>query len=88
MVTQEVKKELIQKFGAGDKDSGSVQVQIAILTERIKNLTQHFSSNKQDHAGMRGLMKLIGRRRSLLRYLSNKDRDAYTKLIGELGIRK
>ncbi|HXH30224.1 MAG TPA: 30S ribosomal protein S15 [Bacteriovoracaceae bacterium] len=88
MITVERSAELTKKFGGNDKNSGSTEVQVAILTERIKNLTPHFEKNKKDHSGMRGLMKLIGRRRSLLKHLNLKDTARYTKLIGELGLRK
>jgi small subunit ribosomal protein S15 len=88
MITAEKSKELSKKFGGTEKNSGSVEVQVAILTERIKNLTPHFEKNKKDHSGMRGLMKLIGQRRSLLKYLSVKDESRYTKLIKELDLRK
>ena len=88
MITVEKSAELAKKFGGAEKNSGSVEVQVAILTERIKNLTPHFEKNKKDHSGMRGLMKMIGQRRSLLKYLSGKDEARYTKLINELGLRK
>ena len=88
MITADKSSELIKKFGGNAKNSGSVEVQVAVLTERIKNLTPHFEKNKKDHSGMRGLMKMIGLRRSLLKYLSQKDEKRYTKLINELGIRK
>jgi small subunit ribosomal protein S15 len=88
MITVEKSKELAKKFGGAEKNSGSVEVQVAILTERIKNLTPHFEKNKKDHSGMRGLMKMIGQRRSLLKYLSAKDESRYTKLIKELDLRK
>lgn len=88
MITTEKTAELTKKFGGSDKNSGSVEVQVAILTERIKNLTSHFEKNKKDHSGMRGLMKMIGQRRSLLKYLTKKDEARYTKLIAELGLRK
>lgn len=88
MITTEKTAELVAKFGGNEKNSGSTEVQVAILTERIKNLTSHFGKNKKDHSGMRGLMKMIGQRRSLLKYLSSKDEARYTKLIGELGLRK
>jgi len=88
MITTQRSAELIKKFGGAEKNSGSVEVQVAILTERIKNLTSHFEKNKKDHSGMRGLMKMIGQRRSLLKYLSNKDEARYNKLIAELGLRK
>lgn len=88
MITVEKSKELAKKFGGAEKNSGSVEVQVAILTERIKNLTPHFEKNKKDHSGMRGLMKMIGQRRSLLKYLSAKDETRYNKLIKELDLRK
>ena len=88
MVTTEKTAELVKKFGGSEKNAGSVEVQVAILTERIKNLTQHFEKNKKDHSGMRGLMKMIGQRRSLLKYLAHKDQARYTKLIKELELRK
>lgn len=87
-MTTKTNAELAKKFGKSEKNSGAVEVQIAVLTERIKNLTPHFEANKKDHSGMRGLMKMIGRRRSLLKYLSLKDEARYTKLIQELGLRK
>lgn len=88
MITTERTAELAKKFGGSDKNSGSVEVQVAILTERIKNLTPHFEKNKKDHSGMRGLMKMIGQRRSLLKYLAKNDEARYNKLIAELGLRK
>lgn len=88
MITTQRSAELIKKFGGSEKNSGSIEVQVAILTERIKNLTPHFEKNKKDHSGMRGLMKMIGQRRSLLKYLSSKDEARYNKLIKELELRK
>ena len=88
MITVAKTAELTKKFGGSDKNTGSVEVQVAILTERIKNLTPHFEANKKDHSGMRGLMKMIGQRRSLLKHLSSTHAARYTKLIGELGLRK
>lgn len=88
MITAQKSLELTKKFGNNDKNSGSVEVQVAILTERIKNLTPHFEKNKKDHSGMRGLMKMIGQRRSLLKYLNQKDEARYNKLIKELDLRK
>lgn len=88
MITAQKSAELAKKFGNTEKNSGSVEVQVAILTERIKNLTPHFEKNKKDHSGMRGLMKMIGQRRSLLKYLSAKDEARYLKLIKELDLRK
>jgi small subunit ribosomal protein S15 len=88
MITTQRSAELSKKFGGSEKNSGTVEVQVAILTERIKNLTPHFEKNKKDHSGMRGLMKMIGQRRSLLKYLSAKDEARYNKLIKELDLRK
>ncbi len=88
MITTQRSAELSKKFGGSEKNSGTVEVQVAILTERIKNLTPHFEKNKKDHSGMRGLMKMIGQRRSLLKYLSSKDEARYNKLIKELDLRK
>lgn len=88
MITAEKSKELAKKFGGSEKNSGSAEVQVAIITERIKNLTPHFEKNKKDHSGMRGLMKLIGKRRSLLKHLSLTDEARYNKLIKELDLRK
>ena len=88
MITPQRSAELTKKFGSSDKDTGAVEVQVAILTERIKNLTPHFEKNKKDHSGMRGLMKLIGKRRSLLKHLSITDEARYAKVIKELDLRK
>jgi small subunit ribosomal protein S15 len=88
MITNERKAELIKQFGANEKDTGSASVQVAILTERIKNLTGHFGKHKHDYHGKRGLMKLIGQRRRLLRYISASGPEKYQSLIKELGLRK
>lgn len=88
MITVEKSKELTIKFGGNDKNSGAVEVQVAILTERIKNLTPHFEKNKKDHSGMRGLMKLIGKRRSLLKHLSATNETRYVKILKDLELRK
>jgi len=82
------KQELIEKFKAHDTDTGSADVQIALLTERIRYLTEHFKTNKKDHHSRRGLLKLVGRRRRLLDYVKASDQDRYQNLIAELGIRK
>lgn len=82
------KKEIIEKFSRGDGDTGSPEVQIALLTERINQLQQHFESHKHDHHSRRGLLKLVGRRRRLLAYLRNKDVPRYRELIQALGLRK
>lgn len=88
MITKEKKAELVSKFGGSEKNTGKPEVQVAILTERISNLTNHFGSNKLDHHSKRGLMKLIGRRRRLLKYINGKDASRYQELIKELGLRK
>jgi small subunit ribosomal protein S15 len=87
-VTQEKKKELIERFGRSENDTGSAEVQIAILTERINALTEHLRSHSKDHHSRRGLLKLVGQRRRLLDYLKSKDSDRYAELIKRLGIRK
>lgn len=87
-VTRENKIELIKKFGKNEKDTGSVEVQVAILTERINNLTDHLQNNKHDHSSRRGLLKLVGHRRKLLEYLKNKDLTRYRNLIQNLNLRK
>ena len=86
--TVEKKKEIIEKFKTHDTDTGSCEVQIALLTERIQYLTDHFKQHAKDHHSRRGLLKLVGQRRSLLKYLQKKDITKYRDLIKELGIRK
>lgn len=85
---KERKAEIIKKFQLHPTDSASPQVQISLLTERLRYLNEHFKTNKKDHHSRRGLLKLVGRRRRLLDYLHNKDSSAYKSLIAELGIRK
>ena len=87
-LTKERKAELVKKFGKDEKDTGSVQVQIALLTEQINELTKHLKENKKDASGRRGLFVLVGKRRGLLDYLNRTDRDSYIKLLTELKIRK
>jgi len=87
-ITKEQKAEIITKFGGTAENSGSVEAQIAILTARINDLTGHLGENKKDHASRRGLLKMVGKRRRLLNYLSDKDILKYRELIKELGIRK
>ncbi|MFO7600175.1 MAG: 30S ribosomal protein S15 [Candidatus Desulfacyla sp.] len=82
------KKEVIERFKVHEKDTGSTEVQIALLTSRIQYLTDHFKVHKKDHHSRRGLLKLVGQRRRLLNYLKRKDAEKYRSLIGELGIRK
>ena len=85
---KEHKKEIISHFKKSELDTGSSEVQIALLTYRIKDLTEHFKVNKKDNHGRLGLVKMVNKRRSLLKYLKRKNIDNYTKLIGELGLRK
>ena len=87
-VTAEKKQDLIRQFRRSESDCGSTQVQVAVLTERIRNITEHLKRNKKDYATQRGLLKLVGRRNTLLRYLAGKDRAEYQKLIKSLGLRK
>lgn len=82
------KQEIIKEYARSEGDTGSPYVQIALLTERIKNLTEYLKSNKQDYHSRRGLMQLVGRRRGLLEYLKNTDIEGYRALIEKLGIRK
>lgn len=83
-----VKKEIIEKFKTHEGDTGSCEVQIALLTDRIQYLTDHFKTHSKDHHSRRGLLKLVGQRRSLLKYMQKKDIVKYRELIKELGIRK
>jgi small subunit ribosomal protein S15 len=88
MITKERRASLMQEYGRGENDSGSVEVQVALLTEEINNLTVHLKIHKKDHASRRGLLKMVGKRNSLLKYLNKKDEQRYRDLIGKLGIRK
>ncbi|QRG08041.1 30S ribosomal protein S15 [Xanthobacter dioxanivorans] len=87
-ITAERKQALIKDYGAKDGDTGSPEVQVAILTERIVNLTDHFKSHHKDNHSRRGLLKLVSQRRSLLDYLKKKDEGRYKSLIERLGIRR
>jgi small subunit ribosomal protein S15 len=87
-LTNEEKKEIIKKFGKDENDSGRPEVQIALLTTRINQLTSHFGEHKKDHASRRGLMMMVGKRRRLLDYLIAKDINRYRAIIKELNIRK
>jgi|TARA_B100000282_G_scaffold281706_1_gene243901 small subunit ribosomal protein S15 len=80
--------EIIKNFGSNDNDTGSADVQVAILTERIKNLTEHLKLHKKDFGSRRGLLSMVGQRRNLLQYIKNKNEDRYTKLIKKLGLRR
>jgi small subunit ribosomal protein S15 len=84
----EQKAEIIKKFAKHEKDTGSAEVQIALLTTRITALTEHFKTHTKDHHSRRGLLKLVGQRRRMLDYLKDKDVERYRKVIAELGIRK
>ena len=87
-LTKEVKQELIDKHGRNGQDTGSAEVQIAMLTRRINELTEHLRAHPKDHYSRRGLLKLVGRRRRFLNYLQKKDVEAYRELIKELGLRR
>jgi|TARA_B100000315_G_scaffold253228_1_gene291632 small subunit ribosomal protein S15 len=86
-ITTEEKKIIIEKFGKGEKDSGTPEVQIAILTHRIRELTDHLRKHKKDNHTRRGLVNLVSKRKKMLKYLIKRDANAYVKLIKELGIR-
>jgi len=88
VLTTEAKKEIIEKFKLHGKDTGSPEVQIALLSNRISYLTEHFKTHKKDHHSRRGLLKLVGQRRKLLNYLKKSDLSRYQQIIKELGIRK
>ena len=88
MISKEKKAEIIAAYGRKPGDTGSPEVQIAILTERIAELTEHLKENPKDHHSRRGLLKMVGQRRSLLDYLKRNDIEAYRNLIARLGIRK
>ena len=82
------KKAIFQKFGKNENDTGSPQVQVALLTERINHLTEHLKIHKKDHHSRRGLFMMVGQRKGLLNYIRKNDIEAYRSLIAELGIRK
>ncbi|MBI5311115.1 MAG: 30S ribosomal protein S15 [Actinobacteria bacterium] len=86
--TQTQKAEIVGKFGKTATDTGSTEVQVALLTERINHLTEHLREHKKDHHSRRGLLKMVGKRRRLLDYLRNRDLDGYRKLIADLGLRR
>jgi small subunit ribosomal protein S15 len=87
-LTKEAKQALITKHGANDQDTGSTQVQVAMLTTRINELTEHLRAHKKDHHSRRGLLKLVGQRRRFLNYLQKNDLEGYRALIKELGLRR
>jgi small subunit ribosomal protein S15 len=87
-MTQERKQELVAKFGDNEGDTGKTEVQVALLTERINELTEHLRSHRKDHHSRRGLLMLVGRRRRFLNYLQRSDLERYRTLIRELGLRR
>ena len=87
-ITAEKKKQVIQDYQRDGKDSGSPEVQVAIMTHRIKELTEHLKVHKHDYSSQRGLLQLVSKRTHLLKYLANKNRPAYLELIQKLGLRK
>jgi len=88
MITAEKKTQIVSDFRVHEKDTGSPEVQIAILTTRINQLRDHFDKHKKDHSSRRGLLKLVSRRNQLLKYLTREDRARYQQIIGRLGLRK
>lgn len=86
-LTADKKSELISKYGRADGDTGSVEVQVALLTERINELTEHLRTHKADHHSRRGLLKMVGQRRRLLRYLERSDLGRYQAIVADLGLR-
>ncbi len=88
MISKERKAQIIAEYGKSANDTGSTEVQVALLTERITELTEHLKVNQKDHHSRRGLLKMVGQRRALLEYLKEKDIEGYRTLINRLGIRK
>ena len=88
MISKEKKNDIIKKYGRTENDTGSPEVQVALLTERIAELNAHLKDNKKDHHSRRGLLKMVGQRRGLLEYLKKKDVERYRELIASLGLRK
>ena len=88
MIAKDKKQAIIKEYGRSEGDTGSPEVQIAILTARINELTDHFKANPKDHHSRRGLLKMVGKRRALLSYLKKNDIESYRNLIERLGIRK
>lgn len=81
------KQEIIAKYARGENDTGSTEIQVALITERIQYLTEHLKTNKKDHSSRLGLLKLVGQRRRLMRYLHNKDLSRYNEIKADLGLR-
>lgn len=88
MITKEMKQEIMTKYARTEGDTGSPEVQVALLTERIRDLTEHLKVNQKDHHSRRGLLKMVGQRRNLLEYLKKNDIERYRVLINRLGLRK
>ena len=88
MISKESKAEIIAKYKRDEKDTGSPEVQIALLTERINELTEHLKVHKKDNHSIRGLLKMVGKRRNLLNYLAKKDINRYREIVAKLGLRK
>ena len=84
----EVKTQVVSEYKIHEKDTGSPEVQIALLTKRINELTEHLKTHKKDHSSRRGLLKMVGKRNSLLKYLTHEDRTRYLRIISRLGLRK
>ena len=87
-ITAEERTQIVTDYKIHEKDTGSPEVQIALLTKRITELTEHLKTHKKDHSSRRGLLKMVGQRNSLLKYLTRKDRNRYTAIIQKLGLRK
>lgn len=87
-LTPEKTREIVAQFGESEKDTGNTRVQVALLTQRINDLTEHLRANKLDHSSRRGLLMLVGQRRRLLNYLQKRDIEAYRALVRDLGLRK
>ena len=88
MITQDKKKQVIDEFAVHEKDTGSPEVQIALLTKRIEELTEHMKTHKKDYSSRRGLLKMVGKRSGLLKYLAKTDHERYAEVIAKLGLRK
>jgi small subunit ribosomal protein S15 len=87
-IAAQAKSQIVSDFKIHEKDTGSPEVQIALLTRRITELTEHLKTHKKDHSSRRGLLKMVGKRNSLLKYLTREDRTRYQQIIGRLGLRK
>ncbi len=87
-LSSEAKAEIVSNYGRGDSDTGSPEVQVALLSARISELTEHFGEHKKDHHSRQGLLKMVNKRRKLLDYLKSRDQDRYRELISQLGLRR